>query len=189
MKYASLIIVSVLSVLFIKEYDFYPNEPYDQSSNSYRFLGPGILFSWYLIVLHWKQFRMGKLIQFFIILIVAYCIALYTGLATWGVAVPFVGGLGALLVKWVFYNRGELLDAYHKDALLDSEGIKFAAIGFVTGLVGLLFFYYASNAFADNKMYTTGVGFGLIISLWQIGIGIKCITKAGNTTPTDNRSV
>ncbi|MES2837606.1 MAG: hypothetical protein V4667_08785 [Bacteroidota bacterium] len=111
------------------------------------------------------------MIRFFIILSVYYFIAFAGGIATWGVGVPVVGALGGLIVKWLFYNEGKLLHINHKYKLLDNEGVKFASIGFITGIIGLIFYS------KTNDIFAAGVGFGVIIGLWQLGVSIKCIRK------------
>jgi len=189
MKLVSAIIISILSFLMLKDFDIYPNGTYDKSLDLYRLFTPGVIFSIYLVVLHKSMFRIWKLIRFFILLLIGYFFSLFVGTITWGIAVPILGGMGALLVKWLFYNNGELLDAYHEGKLFDENGIILVCIGFLTSLLGLIFYYYSCKHFYDYKLLTEGFGFGLIIGLWQLGIGVKCIKIIGKKLSQYDNSV
>jgi hypothetical protein len=169
-NYFLLILTNIFSFLSIRSYDFYPKGPYNKSLDNYRLMAPGVLFSLYLIFLERQNWSFRKLILRFCLLLVLYFISLMSGSLGWGIAVPFVGALGALLIKQLFYPETELLD---------SHGMKKLVFGFVSGLVGLVFFYIVVN-----QNLTFGFGFGLILMSWQFVIGVMWIKN--ESTPKIN---
>lgn len=132
-------------------------------NDSYDFLIPGVVYSFFIIWVIWSKgedYPLHKLILFFPVLILVYCAAVICGLQSWGVAVPVIGGVGALLIKKLFYWNTILLDDFGK---------AFAVLGSVAGLAGFLLFLWAKSNDMD------GVGFGCILVTWQAAFEIKWI--------------
>ena len=154
-NYSLLILVNILSFLSIRSYDFYPEGPYDRSLDNYRLLTPGVLFSIYIIFIERRNLSYRKLILFFFLLFALYYISLMTGCASWGVAVPLIGGVGAFLMR-ILFNR---------------ETEWYFTLGFAAGLVGLALYYLV------QATWTSGFGFGLILISWQFIIGMLWIKQ------------
>jgi len=167
-SYTLLILVIIVTFVSINTYEFYPAGIYDKALDPYRLLTPGVLFSLYLVFVLRKNRSFWKLALFGFILFVMYCASLVTGMSSWGIAVPFAGGVGALLIKKLFYNQAELLD---------TNGKRYLSIGFIAGFIGIGLFYLIINR------WKVGVGFAAILILWQLAIGIVLIKQAGNSTP------
>ena len=83
---------------------------------------------------------------------------------SWGIAVPFAGALGAILMRKVLRWNAQMLDATGKDYLV---------FGFATGLFGLFLFFVLQ--YALKNYWTVGVGFGLILTTWQFVFGTLLI--------------
>lgn len=160
-NYVFLSFVVAGSFLAICTYDFYPDEPYDRSLDSFRLLTPGVLFSVFIIVVQKSNWAIGKMVLFFFILLTLYSVCLIASLSSWGLAVPFFGGIGAWVIRKLFYQSATLLDA---------KGKEYFVLGFIAGLVGLFFFFARPYAFQD--LWTSGMGFGFILGIWQIVFGI-----------------
>ena len=165
-NYILLSFVIAGSFLTIYTYDFYPDDSYDRSLDGFRLLTPGVLFSFLIIVARKSNWRIGKLILFFFILLILYSLCLVASLYSWGLAVPFVGGIGAWVIRKLFYQSTELLDEKGKDYLI---------FGFIAGLVGLFLFFVLQYAF--QGLWTSGVGFGFILGIWQLLFGILWIKE------------
>ncbi len=161
-NYLLLILVVTFSFLSVCTFDFYPSEPYDKSLDIFRLITPGIFFSLYIVILQRQNWQLKKLMIFFCLLLVLYYAVLIAGLSSWGVGVPFAGAIGALVIKKLFYQKIELLDL---------NGTKYLLLGFITGLIGLCLYYLVKDTWTD------GVGFGLIIIIWQLGFGILWIKQ------------
>jgi hypothetical protein len=159
-NYILLSIVIVCSFLSIYTFDFYPDEPYDKSLDTFRLLTPGVLFSFFIVIITRTGLAILRLIFLFFILLTLYSISLIAGLTSWGIAVPFTGGISALLIRKLFQRNGKLLHAIGKDYLV---------FGFATGLFGLFLFFVLQ--YALQKYWTVGVGFGFILATWQIVFG------------------
>jgi len=169
-NYILLILVNILTYLSICTYEFYPVGSYDESLNPYRLFTPGLLFSLYIVFVQRKERSFLKLALFVILLFVLYCASVAAGLSSFGFAVPFAGGIGALLLKQLFYNKTQLLD---------TMGKSYLSIGLIAGGIGYGLFYLTINAWA------AGVGFALILILWQIAIGILWI-KTNSDPPVNS---
>jgi hypothetical protein len=163
-NYLLLTIVIVCSFLSIYTFDFYADEPYDKSLDTFRLLTPGVLFSLFIVIITRKDLTILTLILRFFVLFALYSICLVAGLMSWGIAVPFAGGLGALSMRKLLHWNAKLLDATGKDYLV---------FGFATGLLGLFLFFVLQ--YALQNYWTVGVGFGLILATWQIVFGTLLI--------------
>ena len=163
-NYILLIIIITSSFFSICTFDLYPSGPYDKSLDNFRLLAPGVIFSLFISILQRRRFSIGKSILFFCILLVFYSIALVAGMSSYGVGVPFAGGFGALLIKNLF-------------KLSDSDGSKYFVPGFVAGLIGLCLYYYPLK-----DIGTDGVGFGVILIIWQVVFGLLWIKQTDATT-------
>jgi hypothetical protein len=161
-NYFLLILVILVSFLSIRDFEMYPQWPYEKSLDGYRLFAPGFLFSIYLIFLERRNRGFGRLLVFFCILLILYYISLMAGFTTWGMAVPVVGGIGALLIKKLFYLKSAWLDPYGRQNLV---------WGFVAGLIGWILFFITR----DN--WTMGFRFGLILLSWQLTIGLLWIKQ------------
>jgi hypothetical protein len=157
-----LALVVTCSFLVIYTFDFYPKEPYDKSMDSFRLFSPGVLFSCFIVFLQRGNLRTAKLMLFFLVLLILYYASLVAGLSSWGIGVPFAGGIGALLIRKLFYQEAELLN---------SIGKRYLFLGFISGLTGLVLYYL----FQD--VWTNGVGFGFILVAWQLVFGLLWIRQ------------
>lgn len=155
-NYILLFLVIVLSFSAIRSYEFYPKGSYTKALDFLRWFTPCVLFSFYLVFLQRCNYSIGKLMLLFCALILLYAIVFETGLASWGAALPMVGGLGAYGVKKLFYP-GELYESTDRRYLIG---------GGFSGTIGLLLFYLGQD------YWVAGVGFGVIIMIWQLTIGL-----------------
>jgi hypothetical protein len=151
---------------FIAIYTYDSDQPYDESLDSLRLLTPGMLFSVFIIVVHRTSLTNAKLILLFFILVILYGVCFVAGLSSWGIGVPFVGGIGALIIRKLFYRSADLLDAIGKDYLV---------FGFAAGLVGLFLFVVLQYALQD--LWTAGAGFGFVLATWQLVFGTLWIKE------------
>jgi hypothetical protein len=156
-NYLLLVLIIVTSFFSIYTFDFHPGESYDKSLDPFRLLTPGVSFSFYIVFLQRRNWPFGRLIVFFFLLMVLYFISFISGLHSWGLAVPFVGGIGAVLIKKLFYQ---------KSRLFDSLGKKYLLFGFCAGLIGFVLYFLAGSFWAY------GVAFGLILITWQLVFGV-----------------
>ena len=163
-NYILLTVVIVCSCLSIYTFDFYPDKPYDKSLDIFRLLTPGALFSLFIVIITRTGLTKLRLIFLFFALLTLYSICLIAGLTSWGIAVPFTGGFGALLIRKLFQWNANLLDAIGKDYLV---------FGFATGLLGLFLFFVLQ--YVLQKYWTVGLGFSFILATWQIVFGILWI--------------
>jgi hypothetical protein len=161
-NYFLLILTITLSFLAICTFDFYPGEPYDKSLDNFRLFTPGVLYSLFIVILQRSNWALGKLILYFFILVIIYLASLIAGLSSWGVAVPFAGGFGAVVIKKLFYQNA---------GVLDSTGGKYLMLGFAAGLIGLCLYYLLHDKWTD------GVGFGFILVTWQLAFGLLWVKK------------
>lgn len=161
-NYLLLVLTIAISFLSICTFDFYPDEPYDKSLDAFRFLTPGVSFSLYIVFLQRHNWNFGRLVLFFLILMVLYFASLFCGLHSWGFAVPFVGAIGSALIKKIFYQR---------DEFLSPQGKKYLLYGFAAGLLGFVLHLLFSG------LTTFGLGFGLILITWQFIFGTLWIKQ------------
>ena len=161
-NYTLLTIAVTCSFLEVYTFDFYPKESYDKSMDSFKLFAPGLFFSSFIVFLQRANLTTVKLILFFFVLVILYYASLIAGLSSWGVGVPFAGGIGPLLIRKLFYQKAELLD---------SMGIKYLLAGFFSGLVGLILYYLLQD------VWTNGVGFGFILITWQLVFGLLWIRQ------------
>ncbi|MGB4848614.1 MAG: hypothetical protein WBP41_11885 [Saprospiraceae bacterium] len=161
-NYTILTIAVTCSFLEVYTFDFYPKESYDKTMDSFKLFAPGLLFSYFIVFLQKSNLPTVKLILFFCVLEILYYASLVTGLSSWGVGVPFAGGIGALLIRKLFYQKAKLFD---------SMGIKYLLVGFISALAGLVFYYFLQD------VWTNGVGFGLILITWQLAFGLLWIRQ------------
>ena len=159
-NYVLLTIVIMCSFLSIYTFDFYPDKPYDKSLDIFRLLTPGAFFSLFIVIITRTGLTTLRLILLFFALLTLYSICLIAGLTSWGIAVPFAGGIGAILIRKLFQWNASLLDAIGKDYLV---------FGFATGLLGLFLFFVLQ--YVLQKYWTAGLGFGFILATWQIVFG------------------
>lgn len=161
-NYTLLIIVVTCSFLEVYTFDFYPEESYDKSMDSFKLFAPGLLFSYFIVFVQSENLTTVKMVLYFFLLVILYYASFLVGLSSWGVGVPFAGGIGALLIRKLFYKKAELLDAI---------GIKYLLVGFISGLVGLVLYYLLQD------VWTNGVGFGFILITWQLVFGLLWIRQ------------
>ncbi len=162
-KYIFLVIVVCISFFAMTQFGYYFNH---KNPNSlflrFIFIWPGILFSFFLIILQSENYSKLKLLAFFVLLNIIYIASFFCGLSSWGGGLPFIGGAGAFLINFLFYYGMKDLEFYNKVHL---------ASGFVSGGVGLVLFLVVPEE--TRFLY----GFGLIISLWQLVFGIIWIKQ------------
>lgn len=164
-NYFLLMLVALFSFLVIRNFDFFAINDSDSWMGENVFYFPGELFSLFLFFLHFKKKSFLKSILYLLLLIAFYILAFSLSIATWGIFVPFVGGLGALLIKKLYIVSTKTLD---------DIGISYLTYGFIAGLIGLILF------FTTQDFFTAGEGFGFIIVIWQLVIGVKCIKQTKN---------
>lgn len=126
-------------------------------------LYPGLAYSIFLTWVMWSKeenYPIIRLILFIPVMMVLYVVALFFGLQSWGVGVPFIGAIGAVLIRKLFYWNNKVSEKNFRALLI---------VGFVSGLVGVVLFYVATNLGND------GVGFGCILVTWQAAFGVKWI--------------
>ncbi len=158
--------VILISFLAIYTYDFYPNELYDKSLDSWRLLTPGLLFSFFIVIIKRAGWTFWKLIFLFFVLLSLYSVCLMAGMYSYGIAVPFVGGIGAMAIRKLFDPTVRLLDPTGKDYLI---------FGFIAGTSGLFLFFVLQ--YALQPTWTVGKGFGFILSTWQLVFGTLWIKE------------
>lgn len=137
---------------------------------------PGMAYSFFIIWVTWSKeedYPPLKLVLFFPVLVMLYLAAFFCGLLSWGVGVPVIGGIGALLIKRLFYWQQPLWNKTGKKFL----GKDSLQLGFLSGLAGFLLFLWA------NVRDMQGVGFGCILVTWQAAFGIKWILQKNPLTP------
>jgi hypothetical protein len=155
--YVELIVIGIVQFIFFISYNLF-DEHSNVNYDWYRFLTPGILFSFFLIGLNQKKFNIQKAIIPFFILLIFYLCSLFSGIYSWGFTVPFTGGAGGLLIRGLFGRKAN----------------KYFLWGFVAGLLGLILFYFLTCC----AKLTYGLSFGTIILIWQITIGIVFINDS-----------
>jgi hypothetical protein len=173
-SYTLLALAVTCSFLTIYTFDFYPKELYDKSWDVFRIFAPGVLFSCFIVFLQRANLTAVKSILFFLVLLILYYASLIAGLSSWGGGVPFAGGIGALLIRKLFYQKAKLLD---------STGTKYLLAGFISGLVGLVLYYSLHN------LWTDGVRFGFILITWQIVFGHLWIRQVERDSITEKESI
>jgi hypothetical protein len=160
----SLIIGS--SFLALRNSGIQQGDPYTDL-NILMLLTPGILYSSFIIFIQRHNWPIGKLILSFFCLLILYCVSIYVGLISWGMAVPFVGGIGAFIIRKLFYKGREFLDSIGKDYLI---------FCFAAGLGGWFLSFFLIQ-FILQDFWTTGLGMGMgvIVLIWQLVFGILWI--------------
>lgn len=160
--------ITLISFFSIARYDnhFGNSDPWDQ----YRLLGPGFVFSLYLVILNWNERSWLKSILYFFILSATYFAALITGMTSWGMTVPFAGGIGALIVKLLFIDKS-----------LEKNARLYFISGFVAGLAGLILYYVLAKT-----IKVEGIRFGMIVSIWQMTIGFLLLIQKQHEKPEAN---
>lgn len=161
-NYILLILAVTCSFLEIHTFDVYPKLPYDKSMDRFRILGPGVLFSFFIVFIQRANFTTLRLVLFFFALQILYYASFVAGIFSWGMGVPFAGGIGALLIRKLFYQKAELLDPLGKRYLL---------LGFISGLTGLVLYYLS------HDVWTQGTRFGFILVAWQLVFGLLWIRQ------------
>ena len=159
-KYFQLIIVVSVSFVAIYTFEFYPKDEYlyNRELDLFRIIIPGYLFTLNLIILNYKLTILRKIIFSFFLLLVSYIVIFEASFLSWGLFVPIGAGVGGFIIKKLFYEQ--------------EANQSFILIGFIAGFLGLVVFY------STTSYVKTGVGFGLIIVIWQLAIGIKCIRSS-----------
>jgi hypothetical protein len=163
LQYIILVIVVVVSFVTAYKFEFYPKENTNNTIEFCRLLIPGILFSIYVALFQQRDLNIARQLLYFFILVAFYVCVVMTTFWSWGFAIPFTGGFGAQLISILFCGKQGWLSAKGKDYFL---------IGFITGVIGLIFFYISNRAEGE------GLGIAVMIVLWQLSIGIKyCFNK------------
>lgn len=132
-------------------------------NDTLNFLYPGVAYSIFISWVMWSKdenYPIIRLILFIPVMMVLYVAALFFGLQSWGVGVPFIGAIASVLIRKLFYWNTKVSEKNFRALLI---------IGFVSGLVGVVIFYVATN------LGTDGVGFGCILVSWQAAFGVKWI--------------
>ena len=157
-SYIFLTAIAAISGLlfFTSEYEIGRPDP---TSETLTFLVPGILYSAFIIVTQHIYRSPAKKVFFFFILLFLYGASVLIGFVSWGLGVPIVGGIGAVVIKKLFSKKTKPSIA------------KELFIGSTAGLVGLGIFY------AVHDLWTDGIGFGIIIVLWQLAFGFLWINE------------
>lgn len=169
-KYLGLLLIIVVSFWAISTVDISFDESYDDTYDSVKLLSPGVLFSMYLIILRFKEIPAKASLTNFLILVIGYLVILFSSLSTWGFAVPIAGGVGGVLVNYVL----------HDTLSFEEGGIKsFFIMGCLSGIIGVVIYYLTKD------FYNDGIGFGAIIIIWQLIIGIAFIMQL-NAQKTNN---
>lgn len=159
-------------------YDFYPDEPYDRSLDNFRLLTPGVLFSFFIIVVQRPNWTMGKLILLFFILLILYSVCLVASLYSWGLAVPFAGGIGALVIRKSFYQSAELFDTKGKDYF----------IGFYSRTCWLILLFRISACISRPLDKWSGIRFyssNMAVCIWDFMAQGKCKNLRKSLTTVD----
>jgi hypothetical protein len=165
-NYILLSLITSCSFLAIHTFAFYPDESYDKSLDYLRLLTPGVLFSLFIIVIQRSIRRSWKLILLFFILLILYSVSILAGMSSWGIGVPFAGGIGAVVIWKLFYQNIELPGSLGRD---------YFVFGFIAGLAGVFLFYTLQYMLKD--FWVTGVGFGFILAIWQLVFGTLWIKQ------------
>ncbi len=172
-KLIGLIFVVISSFLMVSTYKMgcTYGQQYDHSYDSLKLFGPGILFSGYIIAVRFGQIPPLRSLVYFIIMIAAYVFSVGASFASWGVAVPFVGAAGAVLIKCILEQNLKVME---------QASLVYLITGFVCGLFGVSLFYLMRDAEYD------GIGFGFILAFWQLFIGLVFLKGLEQETPQNN---
>lgn len=157
LKYFFLLSIVALASFTIKDYNLL-GKPISGFTGFCLLFVPGSSFSIYLLILFRHGLTWGKSLLFFLLLYGCYFVSMYAGIASYGCAVPFVGAAGAYVITKLFH--------------LKNSTFRLPILGFISSAIGLLCFYII------NESIGAGIGFGAIIGLWQLTIGIKCIEES-----------
>jgi hypothetical protein len=163
--YIALFIVAIISFTSICTLEMYPKNDinYDESLDNVRLFLPAFVFSIFILIYQLKYISLLKSVLLFASLIIVYSINLIISFSSWGLAVPIAGGIGGAMIGFVIkFNHKKPKTFYD----------EFIVLGFVSALFGLIFYYTTSDHFVD------GIGFGVIIVLWQISVGSEVIGQA-----------
>jgi hypothetical protein len=171
-NYLLLILTIAISFFSICTFDFHPDESYDKSFDAFRLLTPGVSFSFYIVFLQRRNWPFGRIIIFFFILMILYFISFFCGLHSYGLAVPFVGAIGAALIKKLFYQKDEFVSLLEK---------KYLLYGFHSGLLGLVLYFLIEG------YGTYGIRFGLILITWQFAFGMLWIRQLDLVSTKDQK--
>lgn len=152
----------------------------EYSPAAYLFWGSGILFSICICILRAKEIPWFYKIAQFIFLIFIFFISILCGIATWGMTLPFIGGVGAILVCYTLN--------FTPSAKIDGTGVTtFFIRGLLSGLIGLIIY------FSTSKIINQETGFCIIVLIWQSVIGFHAlkhveINNTDNIEPPQNDS-
>jgi len=159
-KYFFLFTVIIVSFASIFSLKWYGHEETSEFITLLKVIIPGIAFSIFIVAYQTPFFKIFKSLFLFIILVIIYFINFLIGMSSWGFAVPIAGGIGGALVNAaLIYN--------HKEARKDL--MQFIGYGMASSTIGLIFY------FATQGYFNEGIGFGAIITIWQLIIGIEYI--------------
>lgn len=159
--YIILILIIAFEFIFILPFEFYPEASEESPFDAYRTIAPGVLFSLFIVFLHFRKWSIARMLLMFVLLFVLYFLSFSSGMISWGFAVPIAGSIAALLIHKLIFL---------KEKLFSNRGLIYLIWGFNCGLLGVLLFYVSLNF-----EFTEGFGFGIIITLWQILIGLFII--------------
>lgn len=160
--YLFLFTIATISSLSIFSYEIFNS--YDELTRLSKIIIPGIAFSFFVVAYQIRVLGPLKSILVLISLTAGYYINFIIGFSSWGLAVPVAGGLGGALI-------GYFIMFTHKKKK-PSFG-KLIVLGITSTLPGFIFFIL-------NKDYVfDGVGFAIIIALWQILVGKEYLKQIG----------
>ena len=166
MRYVGLIITVTLSFLAICQFEitFSQQDPEDILPAFWQTQLPGVIFSVYILILHARFLNIFGAILGILLLPSLYFISFYSGFISWGMGAPICGAIGSLIIG--------LLARYRTKAIISKATMLL--IGFLSVIPGLILFYVLQPAITD------GVGFGFMICLWQLLVGLALIKKLEN---------
>ncbi len=152
-----LFLIMLFEVVAINYHKIFPEKDFDKTIDYTGNYGPGILFSLFIILPHYKKWSGLRMLGTLVVLFAYYLSAFLACFITWGFALPIAGALGALLVKKSLHLN---------DKLFNDKGRKYTFTGFIAGLIGLVLFYLA-----DVIPLLPKSSIEIIIVLWQLSIG------------------
>ncbi len=161
-KVIILIATIILSSLSITLLD---NEPTFHYYHLIGFLGSGVFFSIFLLLISEVKRSIFSTISTYLLLVALWLASFYSSMLTWGGLSPIFGAISAWIIsRYVIF-----------ECIEPKEITNYFLLGGISSLAGLVLFYILP--IPPELFGTKMIG---IITFWQISIGVKTLKMQMN---------
>lgn len=152
-----LFLAILCSILAMASLDFSAAEE-GSAWNALMISGPGVFYSIYLITAIPRKLRWIDQIGIFLLLFCIWLFSFGAAFATWGLGLPILGAVSAILVEKIVFTSKEPVG---------EKGKQYLITGGLCGLAG-----YVGFILMLNFMGLELESIWLVVLFWQLGIGV-----------------